>query len=99
MGVTPMVGGGLWHVSNNLLIPRVAWDNHPITSPKTISLSHADSARITKTQALVFLIRRVWVRVPFLTLVSLRKTLIHYCCMRPCDRTLTRWSRLLCYAR
>ena len=32
-----------------------------------------------RTQALVFLISRVWVRVPVLTLVSLSKTLDHYC--------------------
>ena len=31
------------------------------------------------TQALVFLISRVWVRVPVVTLVSLSKTLNHYC--------------------
>ena len=32
-----------------------------------------------RTQALVFLISRVWVRVPVVTLVSLSKTLNHYC--------------------
>ncbi len=49
------------------------------------------SCQVHWTQALVFLISRVWVRVPVLTLVSLSKTLNHLLLFTS-DGTLSRWS-------